>query len=208
MVKTTTVLIVDDHPAIAVGTKAIIEQLEHVQVVDIAHNGASCLVMLREYKPDILILDFQLPDMDAIDVLRQLPETGSSPAVLIFTGIDYLPYYNTFLKLGVSGIMDKNATDDHLRLMLCCIMQGHTMLPIEMYRRLRVDSALAQASELNDEERFIMTLVVKGATNEQIAQEIHMSRRSVDNYFKRIYGKLGVGTRAQAIERFVGMKGT
>lgn len=200
------VLIVDDHPAMAMGTKFILEAMDQVRVVGIAPTENGCLQMIREHEPDLIILDFQLRQSNALEVLTHIRSMNVRPHVVIFTGIDYLPYYNDLLEFGVSGIMSKDSSDDQIRLMVACIADGNTFMPIHIYHQLRYNDTKSHTSPLSDEEMNIMSMIVRGFTNEQIAGEIHMSKRSVDNYLKKIYEKLGVKSRAQAIERFVEIK--
>ncbi|WP_068773523.1 response regulator transcription factor [Paenibacillus sp. FJAT-26967] len=200
------ILIVDDHPAMAYGTKFILEQEKDIQVVGVANSGESGIEMMMQLKPSIIFLDFHLPDLTGMEVAVKMREIDETIQIVIFTGIDYMPILNNLLDLGVCGIMSKDSSEEQIRNMMRSLKEGQTVIPISLLHQLRLSQPEDDMSSLTDEEINIMNQIVKGATNEQIADEIHMSKRSVDNYVRKIYDKFGVKSRAQAIEKFIQMK--
>ncbi|NDI36865.1 response regulator transcription factor [Chengkuizengella sediminis] len=202
------VLIVDDHPLVAKATKNLLEKNEFIQVIDMAYNGKQCLELMALHQPEIVFLDYRLPDMTGVEIAEQIREKFPNTLIIIFSGIDITDLTNKLIELKVCGIISKESSETTIMNMVNCILDGHTMLPISMYHQMRMMSINHNPieSKLNDDEIKIMTLIVKGATHEQVADEIHLSKRSVDNYLKKIYGKLNVKTKVQAIEKFVQMK--
>ncbi|MVP00901.1 response regulator [Paenibacillus lutrae] len=200
------ILIVDDHPAMAYGTKFILEQEKDIQVVGVANSGESGIEMMMKLKPSVIFLDFHLPDLTGMEVAVKMREIDETIQIVIFTGIDYMPILNNLLDLGVCGIMSKDSSEEQIRNMMRSLKEGQTVIPISLLHQLRLSQPEDDMSSLTDEEINIMNQIVKGATNEQIADEIHMSKRSVDNYVRKIYDKFGVKSRAQAIEKFIQMK--
>lgn len=198
------VLIVDDHPVMAKATQMILEQIEHIRVIGIAASGKSCLEMTTTHKPDMIMLDYNLPDQFGSSVAKQIKELSPNTHIVIFTGIDVSDLYNHLIEIGVSGIISKESSERVIQNMIRCIMDDCTMIPLSLYRGMRLMKSLpTQEALLTNDEIQIMTLVVKGATQEQIANEIFVSKRSVDNYLKKIYAKLGVKSRVQAMEKFI-----
>ncbi|MCY9593143.1 DNA-binding response regulator [Paenibacillus chitinolyticus] len=200
------ILIVDDHPAMAYGTKFILEQEENIQVVGVATTGEMGVEMMVELNPSIIFLDFHLPDLTGMEVAVKMRELNKDVQIVIFTGIDYMPILNNLLELGVCGIMSKDSSEDQIRNMMRALKEGQSVIPISLLHQMRLSHPDDDLSSLTDEEINIMNQIVKGATNEQIADEIHMSKRSVDNYVRKIYDKFGVKSRAQAIEKFLQIK--
>ncbi|GKS09346.1 nitrate/nitrite response regulator protein [Paenibacillus chitinolyticus] len=200
------ILIVDDHPAMAYGTKFILEQEENIQVVGVATTGEMGVEMMMELNPSIIFLDFHLPDLTGMEVAVKMRELNKDVQIVIFTGIDYMPILNNLLELGVCGIMSKDSSEDQIRNMMRALKEGQSVIPISLLHQMRLSHPDDDLSSLTDEEINIMNQIVKGATNEQIADEIHMSKRSVDNYVRKIYDKFGVKSRAQAIEKFLQIK--
>ncbi|EGL17009.1 MULTISPECIES: response regulator transcription factor [Paenibacillus] len=200
------ILIVDDHPAMAYGTKFILEQEENIQVVGVATTGEMGVEMMVQLNPSIIFLDFHLPDLTGMEVAVKMKELNKDVQIVIFTGIDYMPILNNLLELGVCGIMSKDSSEDQIRNMMRALKEGQSVIPISLLHQMRLSHPDDDLSSLTDEEINIMNQIVKGATNEQIADEIHMSKRSVDNYVRKIYDKFGVKSRAQAIEKFLQIK--
>lgn len=200
-------IVVDDHPVVAQATKLILEQIDDVSVIGVAANGQSALELVEQHQPDLLFLDYHLPDMYGSEVAERAQRRSPGTHVVIFTGIDVAEMYNHFIEIGVSGIISKEAGETTIRNMVRCIMDGHTMVPLSIYRQMKMSGKQRPAGpelvDLSPDEIQIMTLLVKGATHEQIADQIHVSKRSVDNYLKKIYDKMDVPSRIQAIEKFV-----
>lgn len=180
------ILIVDDHPVMAKATQTILEQIEHIRVIGIAASGKSCLEMTALHKPNMIILDYNLPDQFGSSVAKQIKDISPDTHIVIFTGIDVSDLYNHLIELGVSGIISKESSERVIQNMIRCIMDDCTMIPLSLYRGMRLMKSLpTQEVLLTKDEIQIMTLVVKGATQEQVANEIFVSKRSVDNYLKK-----------------------
>jgi DNA-binding NarL/FixJ family response regulator len=200
-------IVVDDHPVVARATKHILEQVEGVDVVGIAANGQDGIELVEEHQPDLLFLDYHLPDQYGSQVAEKVKRRSPNTHIVIFTGIDLADMYNHLIEIGVSGIISKESGETTIQNLVRCILDNHTMIPIPIYRQMRITSRQKSADtefvDLSPDEIQIMTLLVKGVTHEQIADQIHVSKRSVDNYLKKIYDKLDVTSRIQAIEKFV-----
>lgn len=200
-------IVIDDHPVVARATKHILEQVEGVDVVGIAANGQDGIELVEEHQPDLLFLDYHLPDQYGSQVAEKVKRRSPNTHIVIFTGIDLADMYNHLIEIGVSGIISKESGETTIQNLVRCILDNHTMIPIPIYRQMRITSRQKSADtefvDLSPDEIQIMTLLVKGVTHEQIADQIHVSKRSVDNYLKKIYDKLDVTSRIQAIEKFV-----
>ncbi|RAV15531.1 response regulator transcription factor [Paenibacillus contaminans] len=201
------VLVVDDHPLVAQATKQLLEQIERVEVVGMAGTGQACLEFLENSQPDIVFLDYQLPDHPGTYVTEAIKSRFPNIHVVIFTGKDIGDLVNSFLELKVSGIISKESGETTILNAFRCLLDGQTAIPISMFQQMRMFNPRAAGETLlTAEELTIMNLIIGGDTHEQIATKIHMSKRSVDNYLKKIYEKLGVKSKAQAIEKFVQSK--
>lgn len=201
------IIIADDHPLMAHATKQLLEQLDNLEVVGVATNGSTCLELVEEHQPDMVFLDYQLPDMAGTDIAERIKKGWPDIHVVIFTGVDVSTLIPKFLELQVSGVVSKGTHHDTIKHIVACILDDHVVMPRSGVAQLLMSSAPAMVEiELTEDESTIMTMIVKGYTLEQIADRIHMSKRSVDNYQRKIYDKLGVKGRAQAIETFVRSK--
>jgi two-component system competent response regulator ComA len=200
------ILIVDDHPLIAQATQYTLEQMPGIQVIGIAGNGKMCMELIDQHQPDIVFLDFQLPDQYGDEVAKWIKTKYPQIHIVIFSGIDITDLLNHFIELKVSGIVSKESGGDTLRDLVKSLLKNQTVLPLSLFHQMRFIERNPQPQLLTEDEVLMMTRVVEGFTNEQIGDEIHMSKRSVDNYLRRIYEKFGVKSRSQAIEKFVQSK--
>ncbi|WP_258207449.1 response regulator transcription factor [Paenibacillus radicibacter] len=202
MIKT---LIVDDHPLFAYAIRELLNKLESVEVIGIANNGAECMIELAKHQPNLIFLNDQLPDQLTTQVAAQIKEDYPDVHIVILTSRDMTEDMEQLIELKISGILPKDSSLRTIRTMVNCILDNHTMLPISLYHQIHINGSISQ-EELTPEEVRIMSMLVKGSTHQQIAEQIHMSKRSVDNYLKRIYNKLNVKSRTEAMEKFIKSK--
>lgn len=205
MNKSIKALVVDDHPLVAQATKNLLQEIDVIDVVGIAINAAQCLAMIKELQPNLVFLDYQLPDESGTEVAKHIRRMYADIHIVIFTGIEINDLYNTFIDIKVSGILSKESSVTTIKNMVNCILDGYTIMPLSIFHNLKLTSAESPQQEflLTTEEISMMNMIVKGATHDHIAEKIHMSKRTVDNYLKKIYDKLGVKSRLEAIERFI-----
>jgi two-component system competent response regulator ComA len=197
-------IIVEDHPLMANATKSILEQIERIEVVGTAGSAKAALELVDKHNPGIVFLDYHLPDAFGTKVAAEIKSKYPEMHIIIFTGIDISDLYNNLLEIGVSGILSKESSEYTVRNLVHCVLDNHTMIPLSLYHQMRIGANKPNSDVvLTVDEIQIMTMVVKGVTHDQIADQIHASRRSVDNYVRKIYDKYGVKSRVQAIERFV-----
>ena len=207
MNKKVKILIVDDHPLMAEATSKTLQEIDFVQIVGIALNGRSCMEMVEFSKPDIVFLDFNLPDQYGDEIAKQLKAAYPTMHLVIFTGIDFAHLYNHLIGLEVSAVISKESSETLIKSLIMLLLEGYTMLPIPIFHRMQLLNSKAQATNLlEDDEIKIMSMIARGSTNEQIAEVIQMSKRTIDNYIRKIYEKLGVRSRAQAVEKFIQVK--
>jgi two-component system competent response regulator ComA len=197
-------IVVDDHPLMAQATRQMLERMERIQVVGVAHDGQACLDLAEARQPELVILDYQLPDQSGTQIVEALKRIVPQAHVVIFTGMDIADLISPMLELRVSGIIQKETSETTLKRIIDCILDGQIVMPREVFYKMKLSADNGTAMwNLSEEEVLIMSMMVKGATYEHIADTIHVSKRSIDNYLRKIYGKMGVQNRIQAIERFV-----
>jgi two-component system competent response regulator ComA len=199
------IIIVDDHPAIAYGTKMILEQNSDYQVVDVISDVAHVPDAILHYHPQLMLIDMHMPGMNGRELAKVIKTISPRTQVVIFSGFDLTPMWNQLNQVGVSGIMSKNATPRQIMRMVEAILEGETVIPISLMKNLVYNqqvTELLQTIELSAREMVIMNMVCDGFTNQQIAKHLIVSTRSAENYISKIYEKLGVRTRLEAIETY------
>lgn len=200
-------LVVDDHPLFARATKALLEQLDRIEVIGVVGNAKQCLEHIERQQPGLVFLDYQLPDSCGTEVAAAIKAKYPHIHVVIFTGIELSSIFNTLVEAKVSGILSKESSERTIMNMVNCVLDGQTMLPLSFFHQMQLNAVNVQEDfVLLDEEVNMMNMLMKGATHEQIADHIYMSKRTVDNYLRKIYDKLGVKSRPEALEKFIKSK--
>lgn len=206
MTKVWRVVIVDSHPTSMLGTKLILEERDDLKVTGMASTWDEGLMLVIENQPDLVLLDYQMPEGTAETLLEKLKEGSPVSHIIILTDHDGLKLLYPVINLGGSGILSKQASASQLMLMIDGLREGLATLPIDWLKQgiwqVQTTIPVEGLFDLTETEIFIMERIVQGITYDKIATEITVSRRSIDNYLRKIYVKLGVSTRAQAIEKF------
>ncbi|MCD1258172.1 response regulator transcription factor [Paenibacillus athensensis] len=202
-----TIVVVDDHPLMAEATSFTLRQLEGVEVAGIADNGAHGLALVERYRPDIVFLDFHLPDQYGDEIAKIIKSRYPAIHLVIFTGIEFTHLYNHLIGLEVSAVISKESKGVLIQSLITILMENHTIVPLPVFHNMRVESDnLLQTDVLDEQDMHMMSMILEGLTNEQMAERMHMSKRTVDNYVRKIYEKIGVKSRGQAVDKFMQYK--
>jgi two-component system nitrate/nitrite response regulator NarP len=199
----TTVILADDHPIILSGVEGLLLGTDF-QVVGSLRDGAAVLAAVRELNPDLLVIDYKMPEVTGLEVLRTLRQHGDRrPVVFLTATVDNEVVLQAY-QLGLNGLVLKHAAPD---LLLVCLeeVRGGGRWIDQMLLQRALSAALGEgakkepASNLSPREREIVTLVVAGDRNPDIAGRLGITPGTVKVHLHRIYEKLGVGSRAQLI---------
>ncbi|GAB6988400.1 response regulator transcription factor [Paenibacillus pini] len=206
MTKVWRVVIMDSQPTSMLGTKLILEECDDLKVMGLASSWDEAMELVKLHTPELVLLDYSMPDGTAEILLEKLKQESSASHVIILTEYDGLKLLHPMIHLGASGILSKQASASQLMIMIDALREGLATLPLDWLTngiwRVAVPAPTEGFLDLTETEIFIMERIVQGITYDKIALEITVSRRSIDNYLRKIYVKLGVSTRAQAIEKF------
>ncbi len=199
------VLIIDDHPAMAIGVTNLLQKDSSIQIVGIAENSAEGFKLIKQLQPSIILLDLNMPDETGIQVCAKIKERYPAIHIIIHTAYDYIPYFNQLLESGASGMLNKTASSDEIISIIHAVVRGQTMIPLTLYRQIKLHRSAEVKHywemDLTPTERAILNLVSNKYTNPIIARKMHISVSSVEKYLRRIYEKLGVRSKNEAIER-------
>lgn len=204
------VAIADDQELVRKGFRLILSSFPGIQVVGEAVDGADAVALARRMHPDVLLMDIRMPRKDGIQATRELasdPNTADV-SVLILTTFDLDEYVYDALAAGASGFLLKDVEPDELARAVRVVHEGDALIDpsimrrlVEQYaesrRRKRFDGTAVEA--LTDREREILTLVGKGLSNEEIADELVISPATVRTHTGRIMTKLDAHDRAQLV---------
>ncbi|MEK4854461.1 response regulator transcription factor [Paenibacillus sp. FSL H7-0756] len=206
MTKVWQVVIVGCHPTSMLGTKLILEDEEGLTVYGMYATWEECLAGMEESRPDLVLSDYQMQGGTIEQVLPDMKKSSPCSHIIIMTEENDKEIFLPLIELGASGVLSKGATPGQLLQMIRGIREGFLSIPLEWiekgFRPVASSRGLEGVLQLTQTEMFIMERIVQGITYDKIALEIEVSRRSIDNYLRKIYVKLEVSTRAQAIEKF------
>jgi len=202
----TTVVIIDDHPIVRAGMRAILDSAGDIDILGEGVNGADALRLVNEHDPDVLALDVSLPDMNGVAVTRTLRQQGARTAILILTVHNDPQTIFGLLESGAVGYVLKDEALETLVSAVRSAARGETWLSPavagQVVRRAVAGSAsdaTEALSALTPREVEVLRLIARGLDNTAIAQELCLTKRTVQNHISNIYGKLGVASRAEAV---------
>ncbi|MGX0135972.1 response regulator [Cupriavidus metallidurans] len=199
-----TVLIVDDHPAVRLVIKTQLSQVLGVSSVLEADNGQAAIDVVRQCKPDLVILDLDIPKINGLEVILRLKAIQPGIRVLVISGQDPMTFAPRAMQVGAKGFVSK--MQDMTDIMRCVesVLAGYTLFPAEVVEsgavpgKAREDSELLQ--QLTDKEIQIMQMLSKGMSNKAIGDSLFISNKTVSSHKTRIMEKLHVTTLLELID--------
>ncbi len=206
----TKILITDDEELVRTGFRMILEAQDDFEVVGEASNGAEAVEMARSLQPDVILMDIHMPEMDGLEATRQIVEDQRTPEsrVLILTTFDQDEYVYKALRAGASGFLLKRTPAATLVEGVRVIADGDALLAPSVTRRLidqfahtpEPNKPTSEALKaLSERELEVLTLVAKGLSNSECAEQLFLSEGTVKTHVKRIYTKLDLRDRTQAV---------
>jgi DNA-binding NarL/FixJ family response regulator len=209
---TVSVLVVDDQAMVRAGFSAILDAQADIRVLGQAADGAEAIAQARRLRPDVVLMDVRMPNLNGIEATRELvnPSRGEPhvPRVLVLTTFDADDYVYDALAAGASGFLLKDALPDELVQAVRVVAAGDALLAPSVTRRLleRFASQRPTAPHkvqslrgLTEREREILVLIGRGRSNSEIAAELFIAEQTVKTHVSRIFTKLGVRDRVQAV---------
>lgn len=194
------ILIVDDHQVVRRGLQMTIDAEKDMRVIGEASNGTQVLALIKKHKPDLALMDLQMPEMNGVDALRQIrPEYPDLPILILTTFSDDAHVYAA-LRAGASGFLLKEMSGDDLVAAIRAAAQGKPQLHPDIARRLMARAPMPDDpfDLLTERERGILKLLARGKSNKEIASELALTEMTVKGYVSDLFAKLGVNDRTQA----------
>ena len=200
------VLLADDHPLVRDGLKAALAGLPDVKVVAEAATGSAAIREALLHRPDVVVMDLQMPDTNGIEATRELARALPSAAVLVLTMFDDDDSVFAAMRAGARGYVLKGAEQQEIARAIMAVAAGEAIFgPAVATRVLAYFAAPPRAvspfPELTAREREVLDLLAAGHNNQQIAQRLGLSAKTVANHLSAIFAKLQVADRTQAILR-------
>lgn len=207
------IVIADDQMMIREGLRTILDLEDDMEVVGLANNGVEVCELVDQLRPDLVMMDIQMPEMDGISALKRIKQNYPDTHILILTTFLDDHYIVDGLASGANGYILKDMDTDKMLSAIRDTVSGQFILPIAVAAKLaskmsqmelhRTSAATTfdQRIRLTEREQDIAELVVKGYNNREIAAALYISEGTVRNYMSNLYSKLGVMDRLQASVR-------
>lgn len=197
------VMLADDHVLIREGIKQLLEFDGSMKVIAEASDGIECLEKLKNVKPDILLLDINMPNMNGIDVLKELKEKNDPLKVLILTVHSEVEYLVKAVDIGANGYILKDSGSAELKQAINAVIDEGSyiqpnLIPALNSRLINWDMDREKLASLTKREVEILTQVACGMFNKEIAVNLNISERTVKNHISNIFKKIDASDRTQA----------
>jgi len=197
------IMITDDHSMIREGLKNLLELEGDIKVIAEAENGQECLDKLATVKPDVLLLDINMPIMNGLEVLAALRERRIRVKVLVLTVHNEVEYLLKAVDIGVDGYVLKDSESSELKKAIFSIASGEnyiqpSLIPALNAKMIEKNDDEAKIDELTRREIEVLKLLSVGMYNKEIAENLDISERTVKNHVSNIFKKLEVTDRTQA----------
>ena len=197
------IMIVDDHSMIREGLKQLLELDGDMRVVEEASDGVECLEKIGTAKPDVLLLDINMPRMNGLEVLAKLKEKKIKTKVLVLTVHNEIDYLLKAVEIGINGYLLKDSESSELKKAIVSVVDGEnyiqpSLIPSLNAKMIQRDNDKDNIEDLTRRELEVLKLLATGNYNKEIAEELGISERTVKNHVSNIFKKIEVTDRTQA----------
>ncbi|MDY4892771.1 MAG: response regulator transcription factor [Agathobacter sp.] len=198
-----TIMIADDHSMVREGLKSLLELDGDIQVIEEAVDGEDCLEKLKTCKPDVLLLDINMPKKNGLEVLQCINKSNLKVKVLVLTVHNEVEYLIKAVDIGVDGYILKDSESAELKKAIFAITKGENyiqpdLIPALNSKMIEKNSDKDKIDSLTKREFEVLKLLAVGMYNKEIAEKLNISERTVKNHVSNIFKKLEVTDRTQA----------
>ncbi len=202
------VMVVDDQALVRAGFAALIDSDPDLTVVGQAADGREAVDLAPAARPDVVVMDIRMPNMDGTEATRQLLASPHPPAVLVLTTFDLDEYVYDVLHAGASGFLLKDTPPAQLINAVKVVAAGDALIAPSITRRLIADFALRghrpttddpSLALLTERETEVLVQIARGLSNQEIAAELYVGEATVKTHVGRVFSKLNLSSRAQAV---------
>jgi DNA-binding NarL/FixJ family response regulator len=191
-----TVLVVDDHPLFRSGLVGLLETVDDLEVVGDATDGDDAVRRTLEKRPDVVLMDLNLPGTPGLEATRRILAAAPGTRVLVLTMLADDTAVQAALRVGARGYLLKDATQDEVLSAIRTVAAGGTVVGPGVSARIL--DAPARGEALTEREAEVLALIGRGASNSEIARELGLSLKTVQNHVSHVLAKLGLRDRTQA----------
>lgn len=200
------VVMADDHALVREGIRNVLNRHPDIDVIAEASNGREAVALTLELRPDVVLMDIAMPEVNGIEATRQIKEQSPETVILVLTAYDDDRYVFALLEAGAAGYLLKNAHGDELISAIKEVHAGESILSPSVARKVlgkfigsRGDRPAGETATLTEREIEILRLAATGLPNKAIAEDLSVSPRTVQLHLAHVFQKLGVASRTEAV---------
>lgn len=194
------ILVVDDHPMVIEGMKAILQQIPFVELCGAANNSFQGLEMVEEYRPDLVITDINLPEVNGIELTTKIKKKFPAVRVIGMSTFNDRSYISQMIQSGADGFLVKSASKEEIEKAIPLVMDGQMYLSVDVNLNKLEKKSLNSQPVITRREKEILLLIADGLTNPQIAEKLFISLNTVDTHRKNLLAKFEINNTASLIK--------
>lgn len=194
-------LILDDHPVVLEGTKTLFNEVKEIEV-ETAITYREIIPKVKERFYDLYLLDINLPESNGVEIAEEIRKSDPESRIILYTGYDIKDYYHLLLNYNIDGIVHKTASKEQLLRVIFSALNDELTVPndfISYVKRLMNPENSSSIGDINEKEVKILNLIAQGYTNRAIASELQVTQRTIEKYITKIFSKLDVESRVEAV---------
>jgi NarL family two-component system response regulator LiaR len=207
MMDSITIILVEDHQITRQGIHRLLADEKGLSIIGEASNGEEAVQLVTEMMPDVVVMDIAMPKLNGIEATRQIKLINPRTGVLILSAYDDDEYVFALLKAGAAGYLLKSVSGNELVRAIKAIHKGEPVLDPVIAQKVmnyfkfkdKVPTLEDESLQLSNRELDVIRLAAKGLTNKDIADNLHLSYRTVEGHMRDVFNKMGVGSRTEAV---------
>ena len=194
------VLLVDDHPMVQGGLISCLAFYEDIEVIGTTNDGKEAIEKAKEVRPDVIIMDISMPNMNGIDATEIIKEQVPEANVLIFSMHQSPEFVSSAIQAGASGYVLKDTSSEEVYFAIKAVAKGQTNFSCSIAKMLIENPIRMENDKLTTREQVILSYVAQGFSSKEVARKLDISYRTVEAHRRNIKQKLGLETLAELIK--------
>ncbi|MCH2056295.1 MAG: response regulator transcription factor [Thalassotalea sp.] len=197
--KKISVLLVDDHPMVQSGLIACLNYYEDIQVLATCDNGKDALELVKKLKPDVIVMDVSMPNMNGIDATEIIKEQVPETHVLIFSMHESQEFVSSAIQAGATGYVLKDTSSEEVYFAIKSVVKGQTHFSSSIAKMLLENPIKMENQKLTTREQVVLSYVAQGFSSKEIARKLDISYRTIEAHRRNIKHKLSIDSLAELV---------
>jgi len=194
-------IIVDDHPMILEGLRAMMNQIGYVHLIATANNAYEAMELIKTHQPDMVLTDINMPEISGLELAKKIKTDFPHIKIIGMSTFNERSYITQMIQNGADGYLVKNAGKEEIEKCLLAVEDGKMYLSVDVNLNTAERKELSEIPVLSSREKEVLELIAEGFTNQQIAEKIFISPHTVDSHRKSLMTKLNASNTAVLIKQ-------